>query len=701
MKCLNELSFYLDGTQIPFIPGQSILDAAEAADIFIPHLCHHHDLPDIGACGMCVVECSGKITKACATKAENGMQVISKSDALDHIRAVAMSLMLAAHIDDCNSCPKYLKCEFQSLIQQQGATSNLRRASRGLLQDERNPLIIRDMDRCVACGRCVRVCAEVRGVGALTYADDEQGRKLITTKGNDLLSSNCRFCGACVEVCPTGALRDKDGVFSERFTRGEKLVPCSWECPAHLDIPEYIRFIRDGRMDLAMLKIMERAPLPHSLGAICMRFCENKCRRQYVDAPVSICALKRFVADGCEDSWKTSVTPLPLNGKKVAVVGAGPTGLTAAWFLRLKGYGVKIYEQLPEPGGMMRYGMPEYRLSCAELKADIDTILSIGIELECNAEIYDRVQLESYDAVLWCGGAKNGARLPLDGADSKAALTGIEFLRNIRMGATPDIGKNVLVLGGGDVAFDCARSAIRLGASAAVCCLEPEESMTSSDQERRDGVEEGVKIYAGRTFERLVKSNDCILGMVTKRVERFEVIDGKLTVIKEPDSEELIECDTVIFAVGQRVSIPDSMHLSVNSRGQAVIDDGCRMDSKYFAAGDAVTGTSSVAQATGWGQKAAAAIDRFLGGTGDVIPSFTPHHEKDPDVSANIYFNSLRETGGTLSAQERRHSFEPYENCLDAGHVMAQAGRCLQCDLRCELKRPRFYNDYRRKAGRS
>lgn len=693
---MQENQFILDGRTISFAPGQSILEAALDAGVFIPHLCSHPDLPPSGACGMCVVECDGETLRSCATPAKSGMQVISQSVGLSEIRTVSMQLMLASHIDDCNSCPKYLKCELQSLIQQQGtSTGSYRKSSRIIAQDEHNPLIIRDMERCVACGRCVRVCSEIRKVGALTYRSDTNGRKYVVTKADDLRASDCRFCGACVEVCPTGALRDKDDVFAERFAKGDMLVPCAYECPAHLDIPAYLRFLRRGENEQAMAKIMERVPFPQSLGNICMRFCESKCRRQYVDESVSVCALKRFAGVSADSTWRAMIPTPKLTGKRVAIVGAGPTGLTAAWFLKLKGHDVTVFEQQEEAGGMMRYGMPEYRLPLQELKADIETICSIGINLKINHTIERLSELNDYDTVLWCGGAPIGARLPLDGAESADVLTGMEFLRAIRLGQSPQIGKRVLVLGGGDVAYDCARSAIRLGAEAAVCCLEPENRMTSSDHERIDGAAEGVKAYPGRTFERIVTENGRVTGLSCCNVTKFSFDDaGKLKLEKDPASEHVIECDTIIFAVGQRVAIPEAMGMTVNAKGAAVIDENCRCGDRIFAAGDAVTGTSSVVQAVAWGQRAASAIDRFLGGNGEIIPILAAQQEKNPDIHENQYFNAARFAGAEMDAAARKGCFDAYVSVLKSDCAAQQAARCLQCDLRKEITRPKFYNEY-------
>ena len=694
---MGKIKFYIDNHEVLADEGQSVLEAALEAGIFIPHLCHHKDLRDIGGCGLCVVEIGGETVRACLTKVEPDMKVISKSEKLEHIRTVAIQLMLAGHIDDCNSCPKYLKCEFQMLIQNQGATvGDLRGTARGLSANLENPLIIRDMERCIACGRCVRVCNEIRNVGALTYADDEKGRKYIATKAANLRSSDCRFCGACVEVCPTGALRDKEGVFAEDFCKGDMLVPCSYECPAHVDIPEYIRFIRKGENAHAFEKIIERAPFPNSLGNICMKFCENKCRRQYIDEPVAVCSLKRFAALNCDDGYKADINPKEFNGKRVAIIGAGPAGLTAAWLLRIKGYYVTVFEKMPEPGGMMRYGMPEYRLSAEDLSSDINNILSLGgIEVKYNVEVKDNSQLEGFDAAIWCGGAQKGVRLPLEGSEAEGIYTGLDYLKSVRIGIPLPVGKNVLVLGGGDVAFDCARTAVRMGSLAAVCCVEPEDRMTCSEHEKTDGLEEGVIIYAGKAFERILTTDGHVCGLECRSVKSFEFDKiGKLSVTTV-ETTQIIECDTVIFAVGQKVVIPDDIRIEKDEKDRAT---STGLDSlKKFgitAAGDAVLGTSSAIQAIAEGQKAASDVDLFLGGDGDVIPQIAPVQVKNPDISGNDMFDEKRVAGYPESSEKRIKSFEPYVGPISGCDAVKQSARCLQCDLRKNISRPRLYSEY-------
>ena len=695
----------VDGKEISVRAGQSILEAALENGIFIPHLCHHKDLPDIGGCGMCVVELDGKTVRSCSTPVAPGMSVVSRNEHLDHVRMIAMQLMLAGHIDDCNSCPKYLKCEFQMIIQQQGATvGSLRRTARDFECDEHNPLIIRDMDRCISCGRCVRACKELRGVGALRYAQDEKGRRYVTTvaEGEELKGSDCRFCGACVEVCPTGALRDKDGVFAERFCRGDMLVPCEYECPAHLDIPAYIRAINNNDEDEAMALIMERAPLPRSLSWVCMRFCEERCRRQYLDEPVSICSLKRYAADSADGGWKANLKIAADTGKSVAIVGAGPAGLTTAWLLRLRGHKVKIFEKHSEAGGMLRWGLPEYRLPLEELQKDIRCIEETGVEIVLSHPIEDRAELSGFDAVLWCAGATKSAVLPLEGADSEGVHTALDFLCSLRSGERPELGERVLVLGGGDVAYDCARSALRLGAEAALCCLENEASMPATQRERSEGAEEGVQLYPGRSFIRIVTENGRVCGVECAMVESFSFDEqGRLQTELVPGSEHIIPCDSLIFAVGQKPVVPGGIGLELTERGLVSVDKSCAASAEgWFAAGDAAGGTSSVVQTVAWGQKAAAAIDEYLGGDGEVIPTIAAHKQRPIALGSRENFELSRVDAHHLPAEERKCSFGPCELQLMAAEALGQAGRCLQCDLRREISRPRFYSEFAfRKEG--
>ena len=298
----------IDGHNLEFKSEKSILNAALEAGLYIPHLCHHPDLPDIGECRLCVVEIEGceEVKTACTTLMEDGMVIHTKTEKLNAMRRLSMELMLANHVDDCTTCPKYLKCELQSLIQYlEVSTSRLRRTLNSVPVNTSNPLFVRDLNRCVSCGRCVRVCRDISGVDVFDYQMTEEDRVTVDIKNHrSLAEENCRFCGACVEVCPTGALQDKEGVFKPNLNRELELIPCKAECPAHTDVPRYIRAIKEGRYQDAIAIIREKAPFPRSLGYVCMAFCESVCRRKEINQALSIRELKKFAAVQDQGTWR-------------------------------------------------------------------------------------------------------------------------------------------------------------------------------------------------------------------------------------------------------------------------------------------------------------------------------------------------------------------------------------------------------------
>jgi NADH dehydrogenase/NADH:ubiquinone oxidoreductase subunit G len=242
------MTIYIDGCSVETYDGQTILEAALAADVYIPHLCNPSKPSRDGACGLCVVEINGELKKACETQAVDGMMVSVKSKNVQHQRNVSLELILASHPHDCSSCRAYLKCELQAIIQYTGIThSRLRSVHRNATGiNTVNPLIVREMERCVLCGRCVRACKDLRGVGVLQYNKLGDESYIGTAGDVSLADADCCFCGACVEVCPTGALQDVEGIFRKDLPRAQALIPCQAECPAHIDIPAYIRAVRQG-----------------------------------------------------------------------------------------------------------------------------------------------------------------------------------------------------------------------------------------------------------------------------------------------------------------------------------------------------------------------------------------------------------------------------------------------------------------------
>ena len=321
----------IDGKEIEARQGQSVLDAALDGGIFIPHLCSHPDLEAKGGCRLCSVEIEGgdQAVPACKTEAREGMKITVNGAKAEKVRKTAMELILATHPADCTGCPKYGKCELQSMYQYMGVSpERWRKKSRSLANNDSNPLISHLFTRCVRCGRCIRACQELRGVKVLDYIKTDAGICAGVPDGKSLKEAGCRFCGACIEVCPTGSIMDQVRIMKEERSYAENIVPCKSTCPAHIDIPRYIRYIRDGEFDKAAAVIREKVPFPETLGSICNHACESECKRNELDAPLSVCRLKRAAAVNESGAWKEHARREAPTGKKAAVIGAGPAGLT-------------------------------------------------------------------------------------------------------------------------------------------------------------------------------------------------------------------------------------------------------------------------------------------------------------------------------------------------------------------------------------
>ena len=682
--------------------GQSILDASLEAGIFIPHLCSHPDLEKKGGCRLCMVEIDGvdQPQPACKTPAEEGMRVTISGEKAEKVRRMAMELILATHPADCTGCPKYGVCELQSMYQYMGVSpERWRKKSRSVPNDDSNPLISHLFTRCIRCGRCIRACQELRGVKVLDYIKTDAGIRAGIPDGKSLAEAGCRFCGACIEVCPTGSIVDQVKIMKEGRSEADNIVPCRATCPAHIDIPRFIRYIKDGDFDRAAAVIHEKVPFPEILGSVCTHPCESECKRAELGEAVSICRLKR--AAGVDDSgaWKARVRRDAPTGKKAAVIGAGPAGLTAAYYLARKGHDVTVYEKLPKIGGQCRYGIPYYRLPDEVLDKEFEAVYEAGAKILTGTAAPSPKELldNGFDTVLVSVGTHQGTRLPIPGNDLQNVYINAEFLRAARMGEPMSVGKRVMVLGGGSVAYDCARTALRLGAEEVhMACLENEQQMTADIDEIEAGREEGVILHAAHSFLRIT-GEEKAEGVELQKVRRFYFDEDHKAVIDLVEgSNEIIPVDNVIFAVGQRPEGTADMGLEL-THGPYIAADASLGTSipGVYAAGDVVTGTKTVIDAIAQGRKAAEQMDLYMGGDGDISETLTDYETGDPYIGRVEGFAELvRQCPGLAGAAERTHSFSPVESAFTCDQAKCEAGRCLQCDLRLQITKPKLWTEY-------
>lgn len=704
---MGTIKLQIDGKEIETEEGKSVLEAALEKGIYIPHICYHPDLKPAGNCGLCVVDIEGtqEPSSSCMTPAADGMVVQTKSDQIDTLRRKAMEKLLIGHPPECVECNKYLNCELQSLKQYIGVgeEQSTAKSFKPIPIITENPLFLHDFVRCIKCGRCVRACNDLRGVGVLQFVEEGETPRVGVPDEKTLIEAGCRFCGACVEVCPTGALRDKPEL-TEGKKRRQALVPCQYTCPAQIDVPRYVKLVREEKYSEATAVIREKVPFPLILGHVCNHLCETACRRGEVNEPISIRELKRFAAENDQERlWEKNARKAPETDKRVAVIGSGPAGLTGAYYLAKLGHDVTVYEALPQPGGMMRYGIPEYRLPRDVLDREIKEVENVGVKIKTDTNIENIDDLmfdEEFDAVLVAVGTHKGIKLRIPGADLDGVLVGLDYLRQINLGEKVELGSKVIVLGGGNVAFDCARLARRLGAGEVViACLESKDEMPAACDEIEEGEEEGIVVHPMLTFTKIIEENGKAAGVECLKVTEFEFDeDGRLQLETEEGSEHVLTGDTVIFAIGQVPEIPEDFDLDRDERGRIEIDPYMLETNKdgVYAVGDAVLGTTSVIQAVAAGREGAIAIDKYLDGNGDIAETLaSPPEAYDPCLGSGEGFASLsRCLKSCIGAEERLESFCTIVQSMDADAAVEEAARCLRCDMRLKITPVKFWGDY-------
>ncbi|MHB8869313.1 MAG: FAD-dependent oxidoreductase [Thermoleophilia bacterium] len=493
----------------------------------------------------------------------------------------------------------------------------------------------------------------------------------------DMVSRRAAYI-AFPQAVPKKAVIDRAGV-----------SPCSYECPAGIKAHGYVARIRSGQFDEAFDLILETTPLVGSLGRACYAPCEGECTRGELEGAVSIRSLKRFVADRRygSDEQKAVATP-EANGKKVAVVGSGPAGLTAAWQLALKGYGVKIFEAAPQAGGMLRLGIPAYRLPNEVIDADIANVTAIGVEIETDAKVDDVAGLrqQGFDAVLVATGTHRAAGLRVPGEDKEGVTSALEFLRAVKLGQDVDLkGKRVLVVGGGNVAIDAARSARRLGAASVdQASLESCDEMPAHDFEVEEAKAEGVVFHNGWGVHSLTGNG---------RVESAElkvctcVFDetGRFAPEYDASQRNTLPCDVVIVAAGMGADT-EAFGLATNpNRTLSVDTDALQTAVPYvFAAGDVVTGPSMITKAVGHGRRAAFMIDRYLQGQefdGAAFEEALPRVDAQEVLRRQDTYERREPFAAPGPIDAHPTDFLEIEPPLTEEEALQAATRCLDCGV--------------------
>ncbi|MDN5347419.1 MAG: NADH-quinone oxidoreductase subunit [Clostridia bacterium] len=468
--------------------------------------------------------------------------------------------------------------------------------------------------------------------------------------------------------------------------------PCQNTCPANVDVPIYIDLIRQRRFTEAYETIVRENPFPVVCGRVCHHPCEGKCNRGKLDQPLAIRQLKRFVADYALSLNGSRPVPQvqPPNGKRVAIIGSGPAGLTAAYYLALKGYGVTVFEALPVAGGMMAVGIPEYRLPKKTLQAEIDTILQVGVEIKTGTALGRDFTLadlreQGYQAVFLALGAHAEHKLGVPGEDLQGVYSGMDFLRRLNLGQPVDVkDKVVAVIGGGNVAMDAARSARRLGAGEVhVIYRRNKEDMPAIRDEIDEAEREGIKITCLAAPLEILGRDGRVYGLRCARMRPGDFDQsGRRRPVSVEGADFTLPVDVVIAAVGQTVNrdgLPPEIALS--RAGTLVVDDKTLSTNipGVFAGGDCVTGPDTVVGAIAAGKQAAAAIDKYLGGDGCVVPQVKVERRRTAPVIEDV---TPRLVAATLDAEARLSGFREVELGFDEEQAVAEAARCLRCDVR-------------------
>ncbi len=567
-----------------------------------------------------------------------------------------------------------------------------------------------------SCGRCIPCRVGTRIIlDVLTGISEGKGRQADLEK----IASLAAYIkeGSKCQIGQTGlnpllsALSSFKDAFERAVAQGVKrdgsqyrisvTAPCMSACPTKLKIPKYIEEIAEGRPSESLAVIREDTCLAGTLGRVCVRPCESNCRRANMDEAISIKYLKRFAADYELEKQKEKPAPEKRQPtKKVAVIGAGPAGVSTAYYLARMGYGVTIFERLGEPGGMAAVGIPDYRLPRAILDGEVDLVADLGVEIKYNTVVGKDIALsaiiEQFDALFIGVGAHNSSPMGAEGEDQGYAgfIPGVKFLLDVNMGKDPyPEGKKVVVVGGGNVGMDCVRSSFRIGKQDVnLVYRRTKAEMPADPAEIHDAEEEGVTFHYLCNPSRIIAKEGKVVALECIRMELGEPDkSGRRRPVPIPGSEFLIEADIVVPAIGQAVDLSfldESFGVETTKRRTVLVNQETFETSHpgIFSAGDCETGPDVLVRACGNGKKAAFKVDQYLRGE-ERSPS---EKERFDDLFAKIKVYQKDEQIGIAGGQERQHlrmldpstrkwTFDEVEEGFRVDEATREAGRCLRC----------------------
>lgn len=719
----------IDGRSMQAPVGASVLNAATAAGIYIPALCAHPDMPPAAqrsckgesgpgnGCNLCLVEIEGQPAQrnACSLPVEAGMVVVSQSKEIGAARQANLGKILGTHPHVCLTCPQrdgcsrsqcsygnppemrccsiFASCELRRVSDYIGipnATPPYKPAALPIIRDE--PFFDRDYNLCIDCRRCLVACNDVRGVGCLEVKEVQtaQGvRRYVGTIAPTLIESGCSFCQACVTVCPTGALIDRT---LDPARREESMVPCKSACPAGIDVPRYVQLAAEGKFGEAVAVVREKLPFPGILGRACFAMCESACRRGQLDDALSIRGLKRIAADNDTGIWRQYAKQLPPSGKRAAVIGAGPAGLTVAFYLAKQGHGVTVFDAAPAAGGMARYGIPSYRVPTEVIDREVVEVERLGVEFRYGMQIdeLDGLFSEGFDAVFIGIGCQGGDKLGIPGDDLPGVVDSASYLRAATMGLVNQpqsiqTGARVAVIGGGNVATDSARTSRRYGASVDMVYRRTREEMPARSEEFQGCVDEGVNMRYLLAPKRIQAGNGgSHLNIVYAQMTLGEPdVSGRRRPI-DTGTEIAEDVDLVVAAIGQHPKGFSGYGVVTDDKGRITVRADSMLTSRprVFAGGDCVLGPSTLIESVAQGRVAAQAMDILLGGDGDISERLLRDGwETSPYIGPDPGFNQRRRIHPIMLEPQARMGWDEVEAGFDEASARAEASRCLKCNL--------------------